>query len=44
MREKLKELLGRINLQMVKIYLAVIIGGSALLGFCVQKHGPPVFL
>ena len=33
MREKLKELLERVNTQMVKIYLAVIIIGSGLLGF-----------
>ena len=36
MIEKLKELLGRVNAQAIKIYLAVIIGGSALLGFVVQ--------
>ena len=36
MLEKLKELLGQINMQAIKIYLAVIIGGSALLGFVVQ--------
>ena len=36
MLEKLKELLGQINTQAIKIYLAVIIGGSALLGFVVQ--------
>ena len=36
MREKLKGLLKRLNLQMLGIYLAVIVGGSALLGFVVQ--------
>ena len=36
MREKLKGLLKRLNLQMLGIYLAVLVGGSALLGFVVQ--------
>ena len=36
MVEKLKGLLERINMQMVKIYLAVIVGGSALVGFVMQ--------
>ena len=36
MREKLKEMLERINMQMVKIYLLVIILGSGILGFVAQ--------
>ena len=36
MREKLNELLGRVNTQMVKVYLLVIVVGSGLLGFVSQ--------
>ena len=36
MLEKLKELLGQINTRMVAIYLAIIVFGSALLGFVAQ--------
>ena len=36
MGEKLKEWLGRINMQMVKIYLAVLVFGSGIMGFVAQ--------
>ena len=36
MREKLKELLERVNMQMVRIYLLVIVLGSGILGFVAQ--------